>query len=69
MTDESNRPSPSVPLSAASLPPLADLEATTSRETGMPEEQPQAYGQTSQQRGFDPSIYRPVSMGGLVKTV
>lgn len=33
----------------------------------MPEEQPQGYRQTSQQRGFDPSIYRPVSMGGLVK--
>jgi len=31
MTDESNRPSPSVPLSAASLPPLADLEARTMR--------------------------------------
>lgn len=31
----------------------------------MPEEQPQGYGQTFQQRGFDPSIYRPVSMGGL----
>ena len=33
----------------------------------MPEEQPQGHGQASQQRGFDPSIYRPVTMGGLVK--
>ena len=33
----------------------------------MPEEQPQGHGQASQQRGFDPSIYRPVSMSGLVK--
>ena len=45
----------------------ARSSATTNRETGMPEEQPQGFRQTSQQRGFDPSIYRPVSMGGLVK--